>query len=308
MNKRFIAVLVFAFVVASVASLLLYRLMSGRQPVKAAQTAVKVVLASRILEVGTLIKESDVKLADWSGPVPNGSSTRVQDVVGRGVTSPVYNEEPVLESRLAPKGAGGGLPSMIPSGMRAVAIRVNEVAGVAGFVVPGMRVDLIISGSAPGAANSARLGTLAKTMMQNIEVLSAGQEIKKDAEGKPMMVQVVNLLVTPDQAEQVSLAASQTQIQLILRNPLDRQVTKTPGAAMAHLFTGGKLNLQAEQPEREPGPPAKPRARPAPTVAAYRPPPVDIRPEPKRQHTLEILNGARRQETKFTVENQEKPE
>lgn len=305
MNKRFIAVLVFAFVVASVASLLLYRLMSSRQPAAKAAVGVKIVLASRNLEVGTLLKESDLKLTDWSGPVPNGASNRVQDVIGRGVTSPVYNDEPVLESRLAPKGAGGGLPSMIPSGMRAVAIRVNEVAGVAGFVVPGMRVDLIISGSPPGAAsNVAHLGTLAKTMLQNIEVLSAGQEIKKDDEGKPKIVQVVNLLVTPEQAEQVSLAASQTQIQLILRNPLDRQVTKTSGAAMTHLFTGGKLNLQGEQPRDPAAPRARPR--PAPTVAAFRPPPIEVRPEPKRQHIIEIINGARRNETKFTVDSEEK--
>ena len=98
----------------------------------------------------------------------------------------MYDGEPVLESRLAPKGAGAGLPSMIPPGMRAVAVHVNEVVGVAGFVVPGMRVDVLISGNPPqGNGNQ---GTLTKTLLQNIEVLSAGQEFKKDVEGKPISV------------------------------------------------------------------------------------------------------------------------
>ena len=93
-------------------------------------------------------------LADWPGTVPAGSSTKAEDVVGRGVITPIYAKEPVIDSRLAPKGAGGGLAAMIPPGMRAVAIRVNEVVGVAGFVVPGMRVDVLISGNRPGGANT----------------------------------------------------------------------------------------------------------------------------------------------------------
>ena len=127
---------------------------------------------------------------------------------------------------------------MIPPGMRAVAVRVNEVVGVAGFVVPGMRVDVLISGNKPGGDNE--LGTVTKTLLQNLEVLSAGQDYKKDAEGKPIAVQVVNMLVTPEQAEQLSLASNQTAIQLILRNPLDHDVAKTPGTALSYLFTGMK--------------------------------------------------------------------
>ena len=127
---------------------------------------------------------------------------------------------------------------MIPPGMRAVPVRVNEVVGVAGFVVPGMRVDVMISGSRPNGDSN--LGTLTRTMLQNLEVLSAGTDFKKDPEGKPAQVQVINLLVTPEQAEILSLASSQTQIQLSLRNPLDRDVTKTPGTALALLFNQSK--------------------------------------------------------------------
>ena len=234
MNQRFISVLVFAFVVAAGASLLLYRLMAARVPAKANVPTAKVVLAARNLDLGSMIKDSDLKAGDWNGALPQGAIVKKEDAVGRGVVSAMYDGEPILESRLAPKGAGAGLPSMIPPGMRAVAVHVNEVVGVAGFVVPGMRVDILISGNPPGGNNST--GTLTKTLLQNIEVLSAGQEFKKDVEGKPITVPVINLLVTPQQAEQLSLAANQTTIQLVLRNPLDTQVAKTNGAAVSQLF------------------------------------------------------------------------
>src|SRR5438093_2999717 len=230
MNQRFISVLVFAFIVAAGASLLLYRLMAARVPPKGAAPTTKVILAARKLELGTLTTDPDGKVGDWSGNPPAGSVLKKEDVVGRGIIAATYEGEPLLESRLAPKGAGGGLAAMIPSGMRAVAVRVNEVVGVAGFVVPGMRVDVLISGTPPNGA--AGMGSLTKTMLQNIEVLSAGQDFKKDAEGKPVSVQVVNLLVTPEQAEQLSLAINQTTIQLILRNPLDTQISKTTGTAL----------------------------------------------------------------------------
>jgi pilus assembly protein CpaB len=239
MNKRFAAVLIFAFIVATGASLTLYRLTSNRsQPARAAAPTVKLVLASRDLELGTILRDGDLVLADWSGDAPAGASNHITDFVGRGVTTKIYAKEPILEARLAPKGAGGGFAVIIPQGMRAVAVPVNEVVGVAGFVVPGMHVDVLISGTPPGGTGG--LGTLTRTLLQNIEVLSAGQDFKKDAEGKPIAVQVVNLLVTPEQAEQLSLASHQTTIQLVLRNPLDRDVAKTRGAALAELFGGDK--------------------------------------------------------------------
>jgi pilus assembly protein CpaB len=296
MNKRFVGVLVFAFVVASIASLLLYRVLNNRgQTAKAAVNTVQIVLAARNLEVGTVLKEGDVHLAEWPGTVPIGSSNKVQDMLGRGVTTTIYANEPLIESRLAPKGAGGGLAAMIPPGMRAVAVRVNEVVGVAGFVVPGMRVDVLISGNRPGGDRG--LGTLSKTLLQNLEVLSAGQDFKKDAEGKPIAVQVVNLLVTPEQAEQLSLASAQTVIQLVLRNPLDREVAKTTGTALDYLFTGGKMNSQAPAPQ--PVAAAAPRPRPAAQRPASAPLPSYM-PAPKPvPFTMEIIAGTKKSETKF---------
>jgi pilus assembly protein CpaB len=285
MNRRFVGVLIFAFVVALGFSTVFYRLLVHQsQTTSAARTTVRLALATKDLEVGAILRDADVKIEDWPGAVPAGATARPQDLVGRGVTTTIYAREPIIESRLAPKGAGGGLAAMIPQGMRAVAVRVNEVVGVAGFVVPGMHVDVLISGNSPGG----NLGTLTKTMLQNIEVLSAGQDFKKDAEGKPVMVQVVNLLVTPEQAEQLSLASNQTTIQLILRNPLDRQMTQTPGAAMSNLFSGGKL--RAPQTTEN----AEARPRPAPKPAAAHEPPKKEEP-----FVMELLSGNKKDTAKF---------
>src|SRR5260370_22325270 len=292
MNKRFVGVLTFAFLVAAGASLVLYRVLINRpQATNAAPTMVQVALAARNLEVGALLKEDDVKLSDWPGAVPIGATAQVKDVLGRGVTTAIFAKEPIIESRLAPKGAGGGLAAMIPSGMRAVAVRVNEVVGVAGFVVPGMHVDILISGNTPGGDGN--LGTLTKTLLQNIEVLSAGQDFKKDAEGKPVMVQVVNMLVTPTQAEQLSLAASQTSIQLVLRNPLDHDIAKTPGTALQHLFAGGRTQpLPSEMSPRPRN--TQPRVVPVPVRAAALPaPPKEV------PFVMEIISGPTKREQKF---------
>jgi len=176
--------------------------------------------------------------------------------------------------------------------MRAVAVRVNEVVGVAGFVVPGTHVDILISGMTPGG--NASLGTLTQTLLQNIEVLSAGQDFKKDAEGKPVMVQVVNMLVTPAQAEQLSLAASQTSIQLVLRNPLDHDIAKTPGTALQRLFTGAK-----------PQPNPTETAAPRPRTAQARATPIPVRaaavPAPPKEvpFVMEIISGPTKREQKF---------
>lgn len=292
MNKRFLSVLVFGLVVSAVASFVLYRLISARIVASAKAATVPVVVAARTLDIGTLIKDGDVKRVDWSGPVPAGAIAKPEEVIGRGVMSSIYEGEPAIESRLAMKGAGAGLAATIPSGMRAVAVSVNEVVGVAGFVVPGMRVDVLVSGNPPGATTAAT-GTQTRTVLQNIQVLSAGQNIQKDAEGKPVSVQVVNLLVTPDQAETLSLASHEARIQLVLRNPLDNEIAKTSGTAVASLF----------------GEPVKPPA-PVRAVQTRRPDPVpvkpavDLKPQVAPSIIVEVIHGNSKAETKFRPENE----
>jgi len=287
MNKRFVSVLIFAFLVAGCASLLLYRLTLNSISTKAAAPVAKALVAAHNLDVGTLIHDPDIKSIPWPGPIPANAIRKKEDIIGRGVINAIYDGELILENRLAPKGAGGGLAGMIPSGMRAVAVRVNEVVGVAGFVIPGMRVDILISGTPPGSNGSS--GTLTRTLLQNIEVLSAGQDYKKDSEGKPVLVQVVNLLVTPTQAEMLSLAANQTTIQLVLRNPMDRQAAKTPGTAIGELFSGmAAPKPAAEQPRRV-------AAAPRPVRMPDAPPP------PPAPFVVEVINGAARTQSSFVV-------
>lgn len=280
MDKRLITLIAAAILIAGAATLVFYRLVSGRAKAQPPKPAAMLVVASRDLEIGTLIREPDVKLVGWTGTVPKGALTVLSDAIGRGVVSSVYTGEPVLDARLAPKGAGGGLAATIPPGMRAVAVRVNEIIGVAGFVTPGMRVDVLISGTPPGGSGAA--GTVSKTLLQNIEVLSAGHNIQKDSAGKPISVPVVNLLVTPEQAETLSLASTETKIQLVLRNPLDTDIAKTTGTAVANLFTGTAFTQ-----------PAAPRPRPVR---------VAPKPEPKREPepvVVEVFQGGKRTESKF---------
>jgi pilus assembly protein CpaB len=298
MNKRFAGVLMFAFVVAAAGGLITYRSLIDRpqQPAaKAAAPTVQIVLAAKDLEVGSMLKEGDIQMGDWTGQVPVGAATKVQDLMGRGVTTPIYAKEPIIESRLAPKGAGAGLAAMIPRGMRAFAVSVNEIVGVAGFVTAGSHVDLLIAGNSPGGNGA--LGTLSKTLIQNLEVLSAGQDFKKDPEGKPMPVQVVNVLVTPEQAEVLSLASSQTSIRMTLRNPLDHEIAKTPGTAMKFVWQGGG-NLKSPGVADDTAPAPKPRTvapkEPKPVVAQL--PPIPPKPAP---FVMEIFQGGTRSETKF---------
>ncbi len=235
MNNRFASVLAFALVVATVASAAVYHLVTinlqsvSKMPIASQRTLV----AARTLETGSLIQDADLRWVNTAGAAGRAVITDRAQAVGRGVISTIYEGEPISTARLAPKGAGAGLASMIPVGKRAVALKIDEVVGLAGFVVPGMRVDVIVAG---GNADAGRNGTLSRTALQNIEVLSAGKVIEKTADGKPQDAQVVNLLVTPDQAEVLSLASTEAKVQLVLRNPLDTKEAATHGTSVAALF------------------------------------------------------------------------
>jgi pilus assembly protein CpaB len=249
------------------------------------QQTVQLVVASRDLAVGTLVHAADLKMAAWLGPLPKGAILKRDGFLNRGVASSIYEGEPVTENRLSPAGSGGGLAATIPPGMRACAVRVNEVVGVAGFVVPGMRVDVLITGLPPGG--NALDGARVRTLLQNIQVLSAGTDFHKDQEGKPQPAQVVNLLVTPSQAEILSLASNETHIQLVLRNPIDVEIAKPPGTIMADLV-GGPRTPDAV-PAGVPRIPA-PIARPAAPVIVEAPAP----------YVLEVSNGSVHTEARFS--------
>lgn len=292
MNRRFLTVLVFALGVSGVATFLIARVIQGRVSASNAEPSTKVLVAAHDLGVGTLIKEGDLKMASWSGPVSQQAMARQEDAVGRGVIANIYAGEPIMETRLAPKGSGAGLAAMIPMGKRAVAVRVNEVVGVAGFVVPGMRVDVLVSGNPPNQPQT--MGTETKTILQNIEVLSAGQSIQKDNENKPVSVQVVNLLVTPEEAETLSLASNDARIQLVLRNPLDTDQAKTSGTYMANLFAKTYFSptpAPARTGARKAGPP-----KAAQVVTEVAP----LRPAAPAVTIVEVLHSGKKEKATFT--------
>ncbi|HMD19639.1 MAG TPA: Flp pilus assembly protein CpaB [Alloacidobacterium sp.] len=275
MNRRLLTILLIAFAIALGCSFIVYRLVGNRLMAVAQPRGANVIVAANDVKIGSILQATDLTTTQMVGPLPKGAIVKKEDAVGRGVVSDLYQGEPVIDSRLAAPGSGGGLAATIQRGMRACAVRVDEVVGVAGFVTPGMRVDVLISGTPTGAANNNE-GPKTKTLLQNIQVLSAGTDIQKDNEGKPQQVQVVNLLVTPEQAELLSLASNQTRIQLVLRNPLDTQEAHPPGVAMASLFT-----------DTNPAP----KARPA-TVSHK---------AATNVYVIEVLNGNKRSEQKFSA-------
>ena len=296
MNKRILGVLVFALIVSGGATVILYRMLASRVAAQAAPASTRLLVAARDLPPGTMVKDVDVSAIDWPGTLPPNSVSQKEDILDRGVVSAIYAGEPILQTRLAAKGAGAGLAAIIPAGKRAVAIRVNDVTSVAGFVTAGMRVDVLILGTPPNG--SAGLGTQTKTLLQNMEVLSAGQQIERDKEGKPVSVPVVNMLVTPEQAEILSLASQDARIQLVLRNPLDTQESKTTGTALARLWSGG------------PQPPLQPAAvvRSKPVRPAPAPPVVPSAPleaKPVTAIVVQVLHGADKKETKFVRSDSE---
>jgi pilus assembly protein CpaB len=227
-----------------------------------------------------MLTADDVKLADYpSSTLPAGALLDPAKAAGRGVINAMKMNEPVLESKLAAEKAGAGLPAMIPPNMRAVSVKVNEVIAVAGFVIPGTRVDVLLTGNPEGNANPGNAMTT--TVLENVEVLAAGEKIQPNAEGKPEKVPVITLLVSPEDAQKLTLASVDGKIQLSLRNPLDTNKGLPVAVRNASLY-------------HIPAPPVsetKPRAEKAPRKqAAVEPPPV---------YQVDVFRGNKREVSKF---------
>lgn len=229
-----------------------------------------VVVAAADLQLGDELQSDDLKVVQWpSTSTPEGSFGTAQELVGRGLVAPVVKNEVVLPSKLAPKEAGAGLPPVIPAGMRAVSVRVNEVIGVAGYVLPGTRVDVVATAS----PTEQRSDTTSKVVLANVRVLAAGTRLDdSNDKGKPVQTTVVTLLVTPEQAERLALASTEGKIQLALRNPLDRGAPETPGIRPAALM--GKPVSVGRPVARRVTPPIvigpTPALEPPPTVEVIR--------------------------------------
>jgi pilus assembly protein CpaB len=279
-NARFALVLTVALGAAGAASYVVYRVVSSI-PVREVEVAsLHAVVAAREIPVGTIVTKDHVQLVPWPArnPIP-GSFATIDAVVNRGAIVPVAMNEPLTEAKLAPLGSGGGLPPTIPEGMRAISVKTNEVVGVAGFVIPGTRVDVLVTVRDGNGPNDE---PVSRAVVTNVQVLTAGSRFdqeKAKAEGKPIQASVVTLLVTPEDAERISLAANEGQITLTLRNPLDVSPTTTTGARMTNLLA-------------KPAPPVVVKRVEGRRVAQAPPPPP---PAPKI-YTVEAIRAAKRTE------------
>ena len=239
-----------------------------------------VVVAASNLDLGAALRAEDLRTINWpSEAVPAGTFSTPQELVGRGLIQPVSQNEPLLPPKLAPVGAGSGLPPMIPDGMRALSVRVNDVIGVAGYVLPGSKVDVLVTVSPTNQTTD----MTSKVILNNVTVLTAGTRIERDVEkdNKPVSVSVVTLLVDPMQAEALTLASTEGKIQLALRNPLDKTMPATPGIKPAVLL----------------GQSSAPRAAVAVTRTARAAAPAPVAapaPAPAPLPTIEIIRGDKR--------------
>ena len=292
MDRRFLTVLGLSLLFALVVSTLFYAVSSraAGRPGRTKADLTTVVTAVKALSVGVEVTPSDVKTSSIPRDrFPAGGFTKVAEVVGRPVISNILPDEAILAGRLAERGSGFGLAPVIPNGMRAVAVKVNEVVGVAGFLLPGLRVDVLVTVRPPGNA-----GARTSTLLQNVVVASAGQQIQPDSTGKAVNVPVVTLLVTPGQAELLTLAGSEGRVQLVLRNTGDRQFATVAGREVGELY--GQSRAPALRETQPPAAPARrvapPAAQAQPAAQAPPPPPVDevlvIRGS---QASLEVIGG-----------------
>jgi pilus assembly protein CpaB len=280
-STRTLFVVIIAVAVAAVASFGVFRAIQ-RMPVREVEVrSLYQVVAARELAMGDLITKDDVKLVAWpaSSPVDKGF-TKIEDVVNRGLIDGIVANEPLTESKLAPLEAGGGLPPTITEGMRALSVKVNEVIGVAGYVVPGTRVDVIVT-----LAARANNDSMTRVVVSDVEVLTAGtrMDAAKARDGQPISANVVTLLVTPEDAERIALAANEGSIMLTLRNPMDRAPTKTAGVR-----TGALLGAPSAAPEVKATPTGRRVVRP--------PAPAAPPPEPKPYTVETIRAGAKKAE------------
>lgn len=281
-NKRTAIVVGIAVLLAATASFGIYRVISRvSMRSNAAPPTVEVVVADHPLSLGTRITKDYVRVVRWPADtqVP-GTFSKVEDVLNRGVIVPVAQNEPLTDGKLAALEAGAGLPPSIPPGMRAISVKVNEVVGVAGFVVPGTRVDVMVTLNGKQQTQD----SITRVVVSNVQVLTAGTRYdqEKAKEGAPIPSTVVTLLVTPEDGERIALAAADGQIMLALRNPLDTAPTTTSGIRTAGLL--GQAAPPTPKPKAKSGPAKPPQAE----VAAAAPKPAP--------YTVEAIRGAKRTE------------
>jgi pilus assembly protein CpaB len=279
-NRMFLGLLI-AIAIAFGLSTYVYKQFKQVSSAKPAATG-HIVVASKPLQLGTRVDADNLRLISWPADEPvAGAFTRVEDCAGRALITPVAANELVLDSKLASKESGAGLPATIPQGMRALSVAVNDVVGVAGFVMPGTMVDVLVTGKISGGQSGSEQ-SITRTILENIRVLAAGQKIEQDREGKPQTVPVITLLVSPEDAGKLAMASTEGKIQLALRNTVDTKKVDPPSVMEAALFSGVA--------------PATPKHT-GPVVRT-------VAPAPPSPYVIEVITGNKRENKSFPNQNQ----
>ncbi|HEY7615411.1 MAG TPA: Flp pilus assembly protein CpaB [Terriglobales bacterium] len=279
MNRsRLLLIGVVALALGGLLSFAVYRTLQARTAAPQ-QAGVDVVIAANDIQVGAKIEDRDVKIVKLPPEdLPTNVFRGKTHVVGRGVVLPIAKGDFVLPHKLAAENAGSGLPSLIPPGMRAVSVHVNEVVSVAGFVMPGTRVDVLLTGNPLGSGEP-----VTTTVLENVAVLAVGQKLERNSAGEPQTVPVITLLVSPEDAQKLTLASQEGKIQLTLRNPLDTNQQKLPSVRNTNLYTGGSM----------------PAPTPAVKTTKVRRAPVSQAPPPPPVYSIEVIRGNKKDNIKL---------
>jgi pilus assembly protein CpaB len=275
MDTRRIIIAVFVALLFSLgATYLVYR---GIQSQRASQPqSQKVVAAAKAMEAGTSLSAENLTIVDWPLNIPiTGAFNKVEDVAGKTLIYPLIENQPVFARYLAAAGSGVGLTTKIPEGMRAISVRSNEVTGVAGFLYPGSRVDVLVTYKGENMPN-----TSTHTILQDVEVLTAGQRIEPDPQGKPETVNVVTVLLNPQDSEKLALATQQGTIQFVLRNGADKTKVTTVPVQMSQMMSGEPIKKPVEN-------------RPASGGVRVN------KPKPPNFYEVEVISGDKRTTEKF---------
>ena len=277
MNRaRLLMIGALALALGAFVSFFIYRTLQAKTGV-GNEPSVEVMVAAREIQVGSKLEDTDLRLAKFPrASVPNGAYLSKTKLLGRGVIQPITAGEFILPTKLAAENAGAGLPAMIPPGMRAVTVRVNDVTAVAGFATPGTRVDVLLTGN-PSGSNEKQT----TTVLENVAVLATGQKLERNSAGEAQNAPVITLLVSPDDAQKLTLASSEGRIQLALRNPLDTRDQSLSAVREQTLYRG---------------------ATPPPTttpVRIQRKPSITSPPPKPAAFSVEIIKGDKRENKTF---------
>ena len=297
-NKRFFIVLVGALIFGVLAAVSVSKYLSSAQAYQ--NNLNKIAVAKVAIPIGSKIIPEQIMVVQFpKESTPDGAFESPEKLAGRVAVVNIAAREPITEARLAPEGTSAGLAAVIPEGYRAMTVKVDDAAGISGFIMPGTLVDVVVT--IDPREGSGMQDPISKIVLQNIKVLANGQNIDKpENEREANTVKAVTLQVTPEQAEKLALASSEGKLQLVMRNQIDQGDEQTKGVNKRNLLGGDTANpvpepgsLKSEQPKTD----ARPvrRSAPAPKPAAVTAP----APQPTPRTQVEMIEGAKKRSVEF---------